>query len=260
MVCSEIISLLQEQSPENFACDWDNVGLLVGDFEQEVRKVYIALDATEETIAEAVAEGADLLLTHHPMIFRGLKKVNTQDFTGRRVVKLIRNNISYYAMHTNFDVKGMAGLAAERLGLAECKVLDVTCKTQESEEGIGRVGRLVEEMTLESCIGLVKRSFAVDTVKVFGDLQKNVRTLAVSPGSGKSVISCALRAGADVLVTGDIDHHEGIDAADQGMAIIDAGHYGVEKLFIPYMARYLAERAKGVEVVGQPVKQPFCYI
>lgn len=260
MVCSEIISLLQEQSPESFACDWDNVGLLVGDPEQEVHKVYIALDATEETVAEAVAEGADLLLTHHPMIFRGLKKVNTQDFIGRRVVKLIQNNISCYAMHTNFDVKGMAGLAAERLGLADCEVLDVTCKTQESEEGIGRVGRLAEEMTLESCVRLVKQSFAVDTVKVFGNLQKDVRTVAVCPGSGKSVISCALRAGADVLVTGDIDHHEGIDAADQGMAIIDAGHYGVEKLFIPYMAQYLSERAKGVEVVGQPVKQPFCYI
>ena len=82
MKCSEIISILEEQSPEKFACDWDNVGLLVGDFDQEVKKIYIALDATEETIAEAVKEKADLLLTHHPMIFKGLKKVNNHDFTG----------------------------------------------------------------------------------------------------------------------------------------------------------------------------------
>lgn len=260
MTCREIIALLQEQSPEEFACDWDNVGLLVGDFEQEIKKIYIALDATEETIAEAATEKADLLLTHHPMIFKGLKKVNTQDFTGRRVVKLIQHNISCYAMHTNFDVKGMADLAAERMMLTDCEVLDITCQDNEGVEGIGRVGMLPEEMTLEKCVTRVKQSFAVDTVKVFGDLGQKVRKAAICPGSGKSVISQALHAGAQVLVTGDIDHHEGIDASDQGLAIIDAGHYGVEKLFIPYMVQYLREKTAGIEIVGQPVKQPFRFI
>ena len=260
MTCREIITLLQEQSPEEFACDWDNVGLLVGDFEQEIKKVYIALDATEETITEAVAEGADLLLTHHPMIFKGLKKVNTQDFTGRRVVRLIQNHISYYAMHTNFDVRGMAAIAAEWMGLTDCAVLDVTCESEDGCEGIGRVGILPEEMTLKACVERVKQAYDVDTVKVFGDLNQKVRQAAICPGSGKSVISCALGAGAGVLVTGDIDHHEGIDAADQGLAIIDAGHYGVEKLFIPYMVQYLRNRTEGIEIVGQPVKQPFRYM
>lgn len=260
MTCREIITLLQEQSPEEFACDWDNVGLLVGDFEQEIKKVYIALDATEETITEAVAEGVDLLLTHHPMIFKGLKKVNTQDFTGRRVVRLIQNHISYYAIHTNFDVRGMAAIAAERMGLTDCAVLDVTCESEDGCEGIGRVGILPEEMTLKACVERVKQAYDVDTVKVFGDLNQKVRRAAICPGSGKSVISCALGAGAGVLVTGDIDHHEGIDAADQGLAIIDAGHYGVEKLFIPYMVQYLRNRTEGIEIVGQPVKQPFRYM
>ncbi len=260
MTCREIIALLQEQSPEEFACDWDNVGLLVGDFEQVISKVYIALDATEETIAEAAEQKADLLLTHHPLIFKGLKKVNTQDFTGKRVVKLIQNNISCYAMHTNFDVRGMAELAAERMGLTDCAVLDVTCERGDVCEGIGRVGKLPEEMTLKTCVERVKRAYDVDTVKVFGDLKQCVKRAAICPGSGKSVISCALRASAEVLVTGDIDHHEGIDAADQGLAIIDAGHYGVEKLFISYMAQYLKSRTKGIEVLGQPVKQPFRYL
>lgn len=260
MTCREIITLLQEQSPEEFACDWDNVGLLVGDFEQEIKKVYIALDATEETITEAVAEETDLLLTHHPMIFKELKKVNTQDFTGRRVVRLIQNHISYYAMHTNFDVRGMAAIAAEWMGLTDCAVLDVTCESEDGCEGIGRVGILPEEMTLKACVERVKQAYDVDTVKVFGDLNQKVRQAAICPGSGKSVISCALGAGAGVLVTGDIDHHEGIDAADQGLAIIDAGHYGVEKLFIPYMVQYLRNRTEGIEIVGQPVKQPFRYM
>ncbi len=260
MTCREIIALLQEQSPETFACEWDNVGLLVGNFEQEIKKIYIALDATEEGIDEAIAEGADLLLTHHPLIFKGLKKVNTEDFTGRRVVKLIENHISCYAMHTNFDVKGMAELAAACMGLSECEVLDVTCNGAEGSEGIGRVGMLPAEISLEKCIAFVKQAFAVDTVKVFGDIKQPVRKAAICPGSGKSVISHALCAGADVLITGDIEHHEGIDAADQGLAIIDAGHYGVEKLFISYMVQYLRGRTQGIEVVGQPVKQPFRYL
>lgn len=260
MKCSEIISILQEQSPEKFACDWDNVGLLVGDFEQEVKKVYIALDATEETIAEAVKEKADLLVTHHPMIFKGLKKVNSRDFTGKRVIKLIENHISYYAMHTNFDVKGMAELAAQRMSLTECQVLDITFQGEQVLEGIGRVGYLPEEISLEACVRQVKDAFAVDTVKVFGDLAQKVRKAAICPGSGKSVIQHALKAKAQVLITGDIDHHEGIDAASQGLAVIDAGHYGVEKLFIPYIAQYLEEHTEGIEIQKQPVKQPFLFV
>lgn len=260
MKCSEIISILEEQSPEKFACDWDNVGLLVGDFEQEVQKIYIALDATEETIAEAVKEKADLLLTHHPMIFRGLKKVNSHDFTGKRVIKLIENHISCYAMHTNFDVKGMAELAAQKMSLTECQVLDITDQGEQGPEGIGRVGYLPEEISLETCIRQVKEAFAVDMVKVFGDLSQKVKRVAICPGSGKSVISCALNAKAQVLITGDIDHHEGIDAASQGLAIIDAGHYGIEKLFIPFMVQYLEKHTEGIEIQGQPVKQPFLFV
>lgn len=260
MTCREIISLLQEQSPEEFACDWDNVGLLVGDFEQEIKTVYIALDATDETIAEASAQEADLLLTHHPMIFKGLKKVNTLDFTGRRVIKLIQDHICCYAMHTNFDVKGMAELAAQQMRLTDCQVLETTCQGAQGAEGIGRVGLLPEEMSLETCIHHVKQAFSVDTVKVFGDLAQKVRKAAVSPGSGKSVISHALQVGAEVLITGDIDHHEGIDAAAQGLAVIDAGHYGVEKLFISYMVQFLTERTEGIRIVGQPEKHPFLFV
>lgn len=260
MLCQELMGILREQSPECYACEWDNVGLLVGDPQKEVKRVYIALDATDEAIAEAVDAGADLLLTHHPMIFRAIKRITAGDFIGRRIIKLIQNDISYYAMHTNFDVRGMAAIAAERMGLTDCAVLDVTCESEDGCEGIGRVGMLPEEMTLKACVERVKQAYDVDTVKVFGDLNRKVRRAAICPGSGKSVISCALGAGAGVLVTGDIDHHEGIDAADQGLAIIDAGHYGVEKLFIPYMVQYLRNRTEGIEIVGQPVKQPFRYM
>lgn len=259
MTCREIISILQEQSPEKYACDWDNVGLLVGSPQKEVKTIYIALDATEEAIAEAVEAGADMLLTHHPMIFKGLKKVNTEDFTGRRVITLIRNDISYYAMHTNFDVKGMAQLGADKMGLRECQVLDVTCQEEQGAEGIGKIGTLPREMTVAECGDLVKEVFAVEQVKIFGSLEQKITRAAICPGSGKSVIGKAIAAGAQVLVTGDIDHHEGIDAAAQGLAVIDAGHYGVEKMFIPYMKQYLESHTTDIQIIEQPVKQPFVY-
>lgn len=260
MKCQEIIDILQRQAPEHYACDWDNVGLLVGDSQKEVKKVYIALDATQETIEEAIALKADMLLTHHPMIFRGLKKINTKDFTGKRVVSMIQADMAYYAMHTNFDVKGMAQLAAEKMQLKECEVLEVTCEDEQGLQGIGRAGVLPRNMEVKECANLVKEVFGIEQVKVFGDITWNVTKAAICPGSGKSVIEKALKSGAQVLITGDIDHHDGIDAAIQGMAVIDAGHYGVEKIFIPYMKEYLEKNTKGLTILEQPEKQPFVYI
>lgn len=115
MNCNEIIGKLESLSPTAFAEDWDNIGLLVGRRDKEVETIYIALDATDEVIEEAVRVGADMLLTHHPLVFKKLDRVTTDDFIGRRVCRLIKNDVSYYAMHTNFDVMGMADAAADEL-------------------------------------------------------------------------------------------------------------------------------------------------
>ena len=256
MECKKVIEILEKQSPKSYACDWDNVGLLVGREDKEIQKIYIALDATDEAIEEAIANGADMLLTHHPMIFKGMKRVTQEDFIGR-VLRLIQNDIAYYAMHTNFDVMGMADLAADYLGISDTRVLEITSVSETGEEGIGRYGSLKKEMTVRECCEEVKQAFSLENVKVFGDLERKVKTAAISPGSGKSVISNALQAGVDVLITGDIDHHEGIDAVAQNMTVIDAGHYGVEHIFIPYMEQYLKREAKELEIAVQPLTFPF---
>lgn len=257
MECKKVIELLEKQSPKSYACDWDNVGLLVGREDKEIQKIYIALDATDEAIEEAIANGADMLLTHHPMIFKGMKRVTQEDFIGRRIIRLIQNDMVYYAMHTNFDVMGMADLAADYLGISDTRVLEITSVSETGEEGIGRYGSLKKEMTVWECCEEVKQAFSLENVKVFGDLERKVKTAAISPGSGKSVISNALQAGVDVLITGDIDHHEGIDAVAQNMTVIDAGHYGVEHIFIPYMEQYLKREAKELEIAVQPLTFPF---
>ena len=257
MECKKVIELLEKQSPKSYACDWDNVGLLVGREDKEIQKIYIALDATDEAIEDAIANGADMLLTHHPMIFKGMKRVTQEDFIGRRIIRLIQNDMVYYAMHTNFDVMGMADLAADYLGISDTRVLEITSVSETGEEGIGRYGSLKKEMTVRECCEEVKQAFSLENVKVFGDLERKVKTAAISPGSGKSVISNALQAGVDVLITGDIDHHEGIDAVAQNMTVIDAGHYGVEHIFIPYMEQYLKREAKELEIAVQPLTFPF---
>ena len=257
MECKKVIEILEKQSPKSYACDWDNVGLLVGREDKEIQKIYIALDATDEAIEEAIANGADMLLTHHPMIFKGMKRVTQEDFIGRRIIRLIQNDMVYYAMHTNFDVMGMADLAADYLGISDTRVLEITSVSETGEEGIGRYGSLKKEMTVRECCEEVKQAFSLENVKVFGDLERKVKTAAISQGSGKSVISNALQAGVDVLITGDIDHHEGIDAVAQNMTVIDAGHYGVEHIFIPYMEQYLKREAKELEIAVQPLTFPF---
>lgn len=257
MKCYEIMECLEEVSPKSFAESWDNVGLLCGREEKEVSAIYIALDATKEVIEGAKAAGADMLLTHHPMIFHPLKRVAGSHFIGDKILTLAESGMCYYAMHTNFDVMGMADAVAEQLGLEDRKVLSVTYEDELSKEGIGRIGALPVPMTLAECAEYVKSHCHIEQVKVFGTPAETIVMAAVCPGSGKTCIEDAVRLGADVLITGDIDHHEGIDSVEQGLAIIDAGHYGLEKIFVPYMEEYCKRKLTGVKVYTAPEKNPF---
>ena len=258
MLCKEIIQVIEASYPKEAALDFDNVGLLAGRLEKEVSKVYLALDATEEVIDKAIALGTDMLITHHPLIFSPMKRVTDEDFIGRRVVKLLQNDISYYAMHTNYDVLGMAELSGRIMDLQNGEVLDVTYADEEGHpEGIGRIGNLEKEMTLEECCVYVKHRLDLGSLKVFGDMQKKVHRLAISPGSGKSSIAVALEKGADVLVTGDIGHHDGIDAVEQGLAVIDAGHYGTEYIFIEDMKQFFEKKLPVLDVLTDPIEHPF---
>lgn len=257
MLCEEVIARLEELSPKGYAQKWDNVGLLVGRKEKEVNTVYIALDATDEVINAAVECEADMLITHHPMIFSAMKSVTADNFIGRRVLKLAKHDISYFAMHTNFDVMGMADAAADELGLVEREVLEVTYEDEIGTEGFGRIGELGGSMTLLELCEYVKESFDLEAVKVFGDLDGIVNVCAIAPGSGKSMIKDAIEKGADVIVTGDIDHHDGIDAVAQGLFVIDAGHFGIEKIFVPYMEEFFLREMPGLRVYTHELTSPF---
>lgn len=257
MNCNEIMEALWQLSPAEYAESWDNVGLLVGKQSTEVKKLMIAVDPTKEVINQAIDSGCEMLLTHHPLIFSALKRVTDEDIVGERVEMLLSNHMCYAAMHTNFDVMGMADAAADEINLIDRQVLEVTFEDEISKEGIGRIGKLNQVIKLSECAELVKERFKLSSVKVFGDKNQGIETVAISPGSGKSMVKHAVAGGADVLITGDIDHHTGLDAMAEGLCIIDAGHYGIEKLFVPYMKDYLSRKLPEVEVMVAKEQSPF---
>lgn len=257
MKAYELTGWLEERYPAKAAEEWDNVGLLVGDDEKDISHIFLALDLTEEVLDEALEAGADMIITHHPMIFSGIKKINNHTYTGRKILTLIREEIPYYAMHTNYDVLGMAELSADYLKLQDRTVLSVTDETENGVQGCGRVGKLPEKMTLKSCAEFVKAAFSLTDVKVYGGLEQEVAVAAVCTGSGKSMVDEAIAAGADVYVTGDIDHHTGIETVAKGLALIDAGHYGTEYIFMEAMKHVLEAAFPQLKVSCAKVISPY---
>jgi len=260
MRCVDVMELLENLSPTSYAERWDNVGLLLGRKDKTVHKVMLALDATDDVVQQAVLQGIDMLITHHPLLFSPVKRITEDDFIGRRIINLIKNDICYYAMHTNFDVMGMADAAADLLNLHHLEVLEVTYEDEVSKEGIGRIGRLPKEMSLKECAEFCKTVFGLESVRMYGEAGAPIETVAIVPGAGDDYIKNALLMQADVFITGDIGHHDGLDAMEQGLAVIDASHYGIEKLFVTYMAEVFASRMPELMVIKATEKEPFTVV
>ncbi len=249
MICKEILDKLDQLSPSSFAMDWDNSGFLVGDGNSEVSRVLIAVDATLDVVNEAVEKKVNLLLTHHPMIFDPIKRVVADDVIGKKILTLAKNNICYACMHTNFDVMGMADAVADELSLKRKSVLDVTYEDDISKEGLGRIGLLPREVSLKELAEIVKLKFHIPNVILYGEGDRIVEKVAICGGSGGFAIPHAMKGGAQVLITGDITYHKALDAMEQGLSIIDAGHFGIEKIFIPYMKDFFEKELRQITVL-----------
>ena len=258
MNLSQFIETIEQMCPKKYACSWDNVGLLVGRKEQEVKKIIVCLDITNEVIEKAIAWEADCIISHHPMIFSSIKSITDDTFLGRKVLTLIEHQIACYAMHTNFDIiGGMAQLAETAMSLTETVPIEVVVEENGKLEGIGRVGLLEHPMTLLECANFVKKVFHIPSVSICGDPNMEITKVAICPGSAKGMEKEAKRKGAQVLIGGDFGHHDGIDALDDGFALIDAGHYGIEHIFIQYMTTYLSETFSDLLIMPVDSRCPF---
>ena len=268
---SEITEKLEQLAPQGAACEWDNPGLLVGRADQSVQRIYVALDASAQAVEEAIEQGCDLIVTHHPIIFRGIKAINDQSALGIKLMDLIRHDVAVFSMHTNFDAcpGGMADIVCAALGLHKTGCMERIPyapeeKTERRESaasedaaayGIGFTAELPSYMTASELAALVKERFRLPFVQ-FYDAGLPIRTIACCPGSGRGELKEVLRLHADAFLSGDMGHHEGLDLGEEGISLIDAGHYGLEHVFVHYMAERLHRDFPELEVLEEPLRFP----
>ena len=224
MKVKDIIKVVEEFAPLAIQEGWDNSGLCVGSPEDEVTSVLLALDCTPALVDEAMACGADMIVTHHPLIFSGLKKISPDDMIGEAVIKAIRAGISIYAAHTNADkvIEGVSGAMAAKLGLQNVTILD----EDGDGTGLGVVGDLPQQMTSKEALALVKDKFGLKVVKSSAPMDAMISRVAMCGGSGGSLIGAARKSGAQLYISGDISYHNFF--TPDGFMIMDIGHYESE--------------------------------
>lgn len=222
----DIIRFLEEKFPTSLAYDWDNVGLQVGDVNREVKKILVALDMITPIVDEAIEKKIDLIITHHPLIFSPLKSINFETSRGKNIAKLIKNDITAYTMHTNYDIApgGMNDVLAQQIGLCDISPLVMI----DEIHGLGRIGKLKHASSISSLSTDIKtqlKPYVSSIDKVECANIESIETVAVIGGSGGKYIHEAKEAGADVLITGDVTYHIAIDAKDIELSLLDIGHH-----------------------------------
>ena len=238
---NDILNFLETLAPRSMKMDWDNVGLLCGSKKQEVTKILVALDPFEGVCQEAADWGADLIVTHHPLIFQALKSVTDETSIGRSIQLLCRKNISAINAHTNLDCApgGVNDRLAAALGLSRIEVIDpMGVDEAGSAWGLLRKGT-VEEQTLSQFLPTVKSALGCEGLR-YVDGGKPVRTVAVGGGACASELMDAVAAGCDTFVTSDVKYNQFWDARDMGINLIDAGHFYTENPVTACLAEKIA--------------------
>ena len=263
----QLIEILDKLAAPKLAQSWDNTGVSFGNLDKEISKIMLALEPSEVVIDQAIQEKVDVLITHHPMIFKPVGALSYDSLIGRKITKLAQNDIVAFSMHTNMDVAVMALKSADILGLKDAKHLEVTYLDEATQTvyGFGSIGSVDNELSMLECVDLVKEKLNINTVRVIGDMTKKVKKIAILPGSGKSFISNVLKENVDVLITGDIDYHSASDAIDMGVSIIDAGHFETEHFFVDYMEEFLKKICSDLEntsfiITKARENSPFKYV
>ncbi len=263
MKLGEITGFLEQIAPLRFQEDYDNAGLIVGDPNQMITGVLISLDATEEVIQEAIDKGCNLIVSHHPIIFRGIKKFDSSHYVDRSIIKAIKHDVALYASHTNLDnvlQNGVNEKIAKRILLNDISILRVHPSSHMETSyqlGAGAFGNLSKELTGSEFIAYLKKQMNLQVVRHTRILDKSIKKVALCGGAGSFLLSSAIAAGADVFVTSDFKYHEFFDANDRIM-IIDIGHYESEFYTIELLYELISKKfpnfaAHYTKVITNPV-------
>ena len=260
MKIKQVLSALERFAPLPLQESWDNAGLQLGLTEAEVSGALLCLDVNEEIVDEAIRKGCNLIVSHHPLLFRGLKQICGQDYVQRCVIKAIKNDIVIVSMHTNMDNArdGVNWKMAERLGLVNSqffaqKVVDGI------EAGSGVVGELPEAMAAQGFVELVKRQFDVQCALCNELLQRPIRKVALCGGAGDFLLPDALREGADAFITGEMHYHQYF-GYEQQIQICVIGHYQSEQYTSEIFRDIIQRECPGVRTeIAETSTNPIYY-
>jgi dinuclear metal center YbgI/SA1388 family protein len=252
---AEIIKIMEQLAPPWLAQDWDNAGLQIGDPRLPVRRIWIALDPSLEVVSAACERDVDLLITHHPLIFKPMKSIDFGTPGGSIIQKASQHHLAIFSAHTNLDIvrDGINDVLAKRLGLKRLEILqpvqmEKPCKAgipsaadAGEVHGIGRIGSVSKKCNLRSLALNVKEKLELNFVKFAGNPNLEVTRVAICSGSGSSLMQTFLSSNAQVYISGDIHYHDARDAEAANRAIIDIGHFPSEHLMIEALVQQLTK-------------------
>lgn len=256
---NNIINEMELLAPTYLKEDFDNVGLMVGDKNKEVKKVLLALDCTLKVIGEAKKENVELIITHHPLIFKRPSSITTDTLQGKKIIELIKNDISLYSSHTNLDSveNGLNDTIVSILGFDNSKILEKN--KRDDKAGLGRIVSLKESIQLEDLISKIKKSLNINNLRVVKGKDK-VNKIAIINGSGQDFIGKAVALGADCIITGDTTYHFASDYKEMEISILDVGHFASEQITFFNVMENLKEKFKDVEFITSTVEEdPFSF-
>lgn len=237
---SDVIAFLNGVAPPQLSEDWDNVGLLIGDSGQSVSSIMTCLTLTPDVAEEAIKESATLVVSHHPVLFRSVKRLTDGTTEGNMLLQLIRNGTAVFSPHTSYDSapQGINQQLAELLGLTDIEPLR-QCD-DEPAQGSGRWGKLPTTSSLQALVASVKERLGIDDIQFVGDPQLSVNKIAIACGAAAEFLSEARENDCQVLLTGEARFHDCLAARSYGMGMILPGHYMTERPAMESLAVRLA--------------------
>ena len=261
MKIRQVLDALEQFAPLPLQESWDNAGLQLGLTEADVSGALLCLDVNEKIVDEAIRKGCNLIVSHHPLLFRGLKQISGADYVQRCVIKALKNDVVIVSMHTNMDnaLGGVNWKIAERLGLQNSRFF--AQKTIDGvEAGSGVIGELPSEMAADDFVLLLKRQFDVECAQCNELLRRPIRKVAICGGAGDFLLDDALRQGADAFITGEMHYHQYF-GYEQRLQICVIGHYQSEQYTAEIFRDIINKECPGVRTeIAETNTNPIFYL
>lgn len=258
----EFAEYIEKIAPIELKESYDNVGLSIGNREEDIKGILVALDVTLEVIEEAKEKGANLIFSHHPLLFKRPETITTDTLQGKKIIKLIENNINVYSAHTNLDSVegGLNDIIVNLLGYRNSVIIE--SKSGYKGCGIGRIVQLEEETTLKEICRNIKLKLQTPFLRIAGDMYSKISKIAIINGSGQDYFEEAKNLGADLIITGDTSYHYVSDYKEMGISIIDITHFSCEWPLFQKFFDDIMEDLKGIDpdlkiYISEKAKEPY---